>query len=292
MENDFEKVTACVACGSTSWTHFVEKKGYHLYRCLGCKTLSIRPLPTDERSVYDEEYFVGGTKGFGYVDYDADKEAMRSVFLSYFPLLAKFGASGGKLLDVGAATGYFLALAKEKGFSVSGIEIADFAASVGRKKGFDIQTGTLGSVALPDAFFDVVTLFDVVEHMPDPVCDLSRVYASLKSGGIAVINTPDAGSLYARVLGKRWHLLVPPEHIHCLSRAGMTALLLKSGFTVELMTTIGKRFTVEYVLHTVGKWLSLKPLLLLAKKMEHSRIGKWSFPINLRDNMFVIARKK
>lgn len=282
----------CVACGEKQWKFLTRKHNHNVYRCLSCGTLSVSPLPVASEEIYDQEYFSGGEKGFGYVNYDADKEVMREVFMKYFRLLQRFGVTAGRLLDVGAATGYFVRLATAQGFTAQGVEISDFAAQAARRAGLDVQTGTLASSAFPNEHFRVITMLDVFEHVLHPNEDLRRAHALLATRGLLLLNTPDAGSLYARLLGPRWHLIIPPEHLHCFTRRGLRQMLERHGFSVVLMTTIGKRFTVEYVLHTLGKWLSVPLFLAGAKRLGNTRVGKWSLPINLRDNMFVIAQKR
>lgn len=282
----------CAACTGSELQFFTRRNNNDVYRCYSCHTLVVYPLPQGEVAIYDREYFSGAAHGHGYVDYDADKEVMRRVFLSYFSLLEQYGVARGRLLDVGAATGFFVAIAQAKGYAASGIEISDFAAAAGRKKGLAIHTGTLASVPFPKSSFEVVTLFDVIEHVQNPEADMKRVAELLVPQGLVVINTPDASSLYARLMGPRWHLIVPPEHLYCFSRAGMLALLDRVGFDVLQMTSIGKRFTIEYILHTIGRWLHVRPLVRFAKWLGWYAIGRAGLPINLRDNMFVIARKR
>ena len=152
-----------------------------------------------------------------------DKEPMVPAFLKYLDLISSALASKkGKLLDVGAATGFFVRLAENAGFSGMGIEISDHAASQGRSKGLKIQTGTLSSVA---GTFDCITMLDLIEHVPNPRAEITKAAELLREGGVLVINTPDAGSMFARVMGKRWHLICPPEHLYYFNRRNMKRLL-------------------------------------------------------------------
>jgi len=65
-----------------------------------------------------------------------------------------------------------------------------------------------------------VTMWDVFEHFVDPASDVRAAARVLKVGGVLAINTPDISSWYARIMGKRWHLLIPPEHIHYFTKKG------------------------------------------------------------------------
>ena len=239
--------------------------------------------------VYGREYFEGASHGFGYVRYDEDKEPMIPTFRRYLDLIEGSLGAKGKLLDVGAATGFFVALARERGFDARGVELSEYAASLGRQKGLDIETGTLADST---GTYDAITMLDVIEHLPDPRADLKRAYALLRPGGVLVINTPDVGSLIARAFGLHWHLIVPPEHLYYFDRKNLCALLEETGFRVELCTTIGKSFTFAYILKTLYKWTRFSLFDRLASSFGHSFLGKLSIPVNVRDNMFILACKR
>lgn len=288
MEDQTNKIN-CSLCDSKDVNFFINKKGFNIYKCSNCKLLFISPLPTSI-DVYDKAYFSGAENGFGYVDYDIDKEAMVPTFNKYFDLFKRFGKNEGKLLDIGSATGFFMELAKNKGFQVSGIEISDFAAEKGRQKGLNITTGDIFTPNFPSEHFDIVTMFDVIEHVPNPKETLQEARRILKIGGLLVVNTPDAESLWSRVLGSRWQLIMPPEHINYFSPKNLGAYLSGNGFNILLSTKIGKSFTIQYILKMLYKWQGSK--IFLTNLFSTGFLSKIHIPINLRDNFFMIAEKK
>ena len=279
----------CLVCGGSECPLYAVKRGYSIYRCTACGFAFVHPLPSESSEIYNDTYFSGAEDGFGYVNYDEDKEPMIPVFVSYLRRIKKALGGTGTLLDVGAATGFFVSLANRAGFKASGVELSDFAAAQGRKKGLDIQTGTLSDVKNT---FDVITMLDVIEHVPDPKKELSRAGEMVRKGGIIVVNTPDFGSLFARMLGGKWHLMYPPEHLSYFTRQNMKSLLDMAGFEVIEMTTIGKSFTLKYILKTLQKATGLKFFGMLANAFNRGFLAKIALPINLRDNMFVVARKR
>lgn len=288
MEISKQKIITCIACGSSPHTFFLNKNGYDLYKCVTCGHIQIYPFNFDTQKIYSEDYFSGAMNGFGYVDYDEDKEPMRNVFEKYLRLIGR----SGKLLDVGAATGFFVQIAKNHGYDAHGIEISGFAAELGRKKGLDVKQGTLAGYSAEPGSFDIITAWDVLEHFPNPDLDIEKAHTLLKSGGIIAFNTPDSGSLYARILGKKWHLLVPPEHINYFNRRSVKIFLEKHGFEVVEISTIGKSFTLEYILHTLSAWTKIGFFQKLAHICHGSKfLSKISLPINLHDNMFILAKK-
>jgi 2-polyprenyl-3-methyl-5-hydroxy-6-metoxy-1,4-benzoquinol methylase len=287
MENKTLKIN-CPLCDKEEISFFSNKKGFNIYKCYNCKLLFIYPLP-DSTHVYDKSYFSGAEKGFGYVDYDIDKEAMVPTFNKYFKLFGALGFKSGKLLDVGAATGFFANLAKNKGFEVTGVELSDFAAQKGRAKGLNIISGDIFSAKFSSEYFDIITLLDVIEHVPNPKTTLEEAKRILKPGGLLTINTPDAQSLWAKTLGPRWQLIMPPEHINYFSPQNMSDYLSQSGFKVILSTKIGKSFTIQYILKMLYKWTGTK--IFLTNIFSKGFLSKIYVPINLRDNFFLIAQK-
>ncbi len=297
MENEIkkDKISAvCIACRKDSLFPFTKKNGFDIFRCSECRMLSLNPIPgiSDVKSIYDKEYFSGGGKGFGFVDYEADKEAMRSAFERYIDDFTSVLSGPGRLLDIGAANGHFMKLAGAKGWKTKGIEISSYAAGLGKSQGLDIEVGTIGGTKFPKGSFDVVTMWDVIEHLSDPALDIGQIAGMLRPGGLLAINTPDSGSMFARTLGSRWHLLVPPEHIHCFNRKSLKLFLENNGFEVIEIGCIGKRYTVEYIIHRLAHWQNLgiwKSLLGFVER--NGRIGRIALPVNLRDNMYMLARK-
>lgn len=287
----------CVFCSGTEHHLFTVKDGFSLYRCARCGHGSILPLPLDTSRVYTQDYFEGAQNGFGYVDYDRDKEPMRSLFeqsLSRVEQLVDTAGSEqkGKVLDVGAATGFFLDIARKRGWEVRGVEISDFAANIARRKGVEVTTGTLTDVQDAPESFDLITLWDVIEHMQNPLEELVRATALLHPGGVLLMTTPDWGSQYARLLGKKWHSIVPPEHLHYFTRASMRLALKKAGLQEVDISGPAKSFTLSYVCQMLSRWqgpfLWGKVVRFLAR---HPKLGELPIRIPLRDNMLVFARK-
>ena len=291
-----EKIDAtCIACGGKDHSLYAVKDSYKIWKCDSCDMLFLFPLPkpSETEAVYSKEYFSGAKGGFGYVDYDVDKEAMRSVFERYLRDFERILGKTGQLLDIGAATGYFMKIAEKRGWKAHGVEISMYAAELGRSRGLDIETGTIHGTAFGKESFDLVTMWDVVEHVPDPILDIGKACSLLRPGGLLAINTPDSGSWFAKFRGSRWHLLVPPEHIFYFNRASIRMILDKSGLEVIEVGCIGKRFTLEYILQMLSRQQK-KGLgkTLLSFLERHPAIGRFPIRLNFKDNMYLLAKKK
>jgi dolichol-phosphate mannosyltransferase len=284
------KPLACALCGAPHPVFFKRKNNCTLYACTACKFWFVYPVP-EVSDVYTKDYFVGADSGFGYVDYESDKKPMVSTNEQYVKLITTYVPQRGRLLDVGAATGFFLSIAQRLGFDPHGVEMSDYAAGEARGKGLPVITGTLADVP-PAPLFDAITMIDVIEHVTDPRTEVTRVNALLKSGGIFAIDTQNTGSLYARLLRTRWHLIVPPEHLNYFNRENITLLLTQCGFEVLEITTVGKRFSLPYIFNMLHTWQKLWLWQTLARVCERGLLSKIYIPINLRDTMFVVAQKK
>lgn len=294
METAVQKITPrqpCFICHAQNFSWFCQKNSFNLWRCRDCGLLFVYPLP-DPKSLYSADYFSAAKAGFGYVDYDYDKQPMVPVFKQYLAYLKKLAPGpGGRLLDLGAATGFFVNLAQADGWQAQGVEISDYAAKLGRQKDLDILTGTLTSLSLPESAYQAITMLDVLEHLTDPLPTLKEAYKILSPRGLLLINTPDAGSWLAKLLGKGWHLLVPPEHLHYFNRNNLKKFLSDNGFKVVLETKIGKTFTLEYIFKTLYLWQKLALWKFLSRLVRRGWLKKISLPIHLRDNLLLIAQK-
>ena len=283
----------CAICGAPA-RFLGTRNGHQIYKCHACRTYFTWPLPPsgENLKIYSEDYFSSAANGFGYADYDRDKQVMIPTFEKYLDILERFLPAKGALIDVGAATGFFLKLAVDRGWTGIGIEPSAHASAAARNKGLDVRTGIFDSDSFPAESVDAITLWDVIEHVPDPVGLLRTVHATLRPGGLVAINTPDSGSLLARVLGSRWHLVVPPEHLFLFNQTSLRHALGEDRFEILVQDKIGKRFTVQYVLETLYRWQKLGVWRKGYELVRDKRAGRAGVAINLRDNMFIVARKR
>jgi SAM-dependent methyltransferase len=144
----------------------------------------------------------------------------------------------GKLLDVGCNIGLFLNVAREEGFSVIGVELNKGCAQYGINNfKLDIRSDYLEKMAFADHSIDVVTLFDVLEHVRDIHAFLSAVKRILKKDGLLVIQSPNIQSLMAGLTGSNWNWLTPPDHLYHFTPATLGLLLKEHGFDIKLLKT-------------------------------------------------------
>ena len=156
--------------------------------------------------------------------------------------------SPGALLDVGCATGNFLAEMRRQGWRVQGVELKPEAAAYARQRlQLDVFTGDLLASPFPPDSFDVVTLWDVLEHTHDPVAILQKVYELLRPEGLLAFSIPDPDSAGAQTFGPYWIGYDAPRHLYLFSGDSLRLLLKKSQFNF---------LDQDYFLGTYHTWVA------------------------------------
>lgn len=196
----------------------------------------------------------------------------------------------GRLLDVGTAAGAFLAAARARGWQVEGCEPNRWMAEWGSKHyGLQIRPGEIFEQGFPPASFDVVTLWDVIEHTPDPSRVIAHVGSLVMPGGLLVVNYPDRGTWLARLLGRKWPFL-SSVHLYYFTRQTMGRLLAQHGFEVIDVRPHFQRLELDYLLmrgEVVSKGLS-NTLRRVARalRLSHRQAPYWI------GQTFLAARKR
>lgn len=201
--------------------------------------------PTSPTVNYEEDYFEGGKSRLGYGSY-LEQESWRLEkarrYLRYALGVARYSGltlgSAATLLDVGAGYGYFRRAADEAALSHEGIEISHYANQVSKELfGFSSFEGDIGSFAASESkAFDVITLWDVIEHVEDPEGTLRLLAGMLAEGGLIFLRTPSITATERRVFASRYHSF-KPEHLYYFGPNSSTELFERAGFDVVFLTT-------------------------------------------------------
>lgn len=163
----------------------------------------------------------------------------------------------GRLLDIGCSLGYFVEAANARGWLASGLEISPFAARKAHELGLDVRTGVLQNGFYPKSSFDCVTMWDVLEHVPDPTEHMRKVNQVLADDGLVVIGTPNLEHLRFKIKRERWRHLKPSEHVFYFKKLSITRLLNKTGFGIIQPPLLGARSfpgsTAAVLKYTLGR---------------------------------------
>ncbi|MFH1824876.1 MAG: class I SAM-dependent methyltransferase [Candidatus Firestonebacteria bacterium] len=140
----------------------------------------------------------------------------------------------GKILDIGAAQGFFLKFMKDKGWDVKGVELSKEACSFAKRKlNLNITNKDFIKTDLKNEKFDVMTMFEVMEHIPNINENLKKIYNHLKNKGVLIISVPNFNSLQRFIFGRYWCHIDVPRHLYHFTRKTIKKLLLNNGFVIE-----------------------------------------------------------
>lgn len=241
---------SCNYCGLNNTVSLFGHK--QLVKCCNCGLIYVNPRPVQSEvfARYGENYYQTKSPEYGgYEDYWDDLAPNAKTSRKRISHIEKLLSGTGRLLDVGCAGGFFMRAAKERGWDAYGIDVSKYAIKRARTEWNDrVQETDLAGFKTPPGTFDVITFWDVLEHVCDPLSNLRSAFFLLKPGGIVAISTPDAGSLPARLLGEKWlGFRCLEEHNYYFSRRTLRKMLVKAGFTVVAIKSVGKFMRVEQV---------------------------------------------
>lgn len=221
----------CPICCHSS-KYFFTKYGYRIQRCLNCEHQFLEGSLGKEHviNVYNDSYFQGG--GAGYPNYISQRNLLIQHGHRYGKILDKY-ISPGKVLDVGAASGFILQGLIDSGWMGDGIEPNDEMAHYGRvEMGLPISTGSLESLndVKEDDSYDLISMIQVIPHFFDLHRALTAASALTRSGGFWLIETWNRESITARLLGQHWHEYSPPSVLRWFALSDLTKLASHYGF--------------------------------------------------------------
>jgi hypothetical protein len=281
------QVETCVVCGGQLESAF-RKDGFDLVSCSTCRLLMRRRLPACQElaAIYAPEYFKDRPEDpvDGYADYIGDAEHHRQAARRRLGLIERFAPSQGRLLDVGAAAGFFVDEARRRGWAAEGVDVAEHMVEWGRAVfGVQLRVGEISAVE-GRGTYAAVTMWDYIEHSLDPVADLAKANELLAVGGIVALSTGDLDSVAARLSRSRWHLLTPRHHNFFFSARTLGRLLARTGFDVLWVGHPGSRYSLAHLAYKAAP-------TALARRIAHARISRYSLPVNLFDIVTVVARR-
>jgi SAM-dependent methyltransferase len=237
-----------------------------IVQCNRCRMLFSNPQPAPAeiykryREVVDPLYL-------------EESAAREKTFARQLRRLQRFTAPPGRLLDVGCYTGVFLRLAAAAGWQVTGLELSAWAAAIARRAGVGaVVECELEKAGLEPGSFDVVTFWDVVEHLSDPLAVLRQVHGLLKPGGVVALSTHLVDSAAARLAGRRYPFFMD-MHLAHFSRPTLKRLLRESGFAIVAWQRHRRVLHLGYLLERLASllpgpalqrgcgWLARRPLL-------------------------------
>lgn len=243
----------CPLCGSghATATPYAQPP-FKVCRCADCRLwyLSPRLTPSATRRLYEnDDYFGGGDAG--YDDYRSQERSLRATFRLLLRRLARSGATGGTLLEVGSGLGYLLDEARSFFEARTGIDLSPAAA---REAAARAEARVVpGLEALdPSERFDCIIATHVIEHIHKPVPFVASLADRLRPGGALVLAAPDMGGALRRLMGRRWPSFKYPEHVTFFDGDTLARLMLTAGLTVVGRLPYPHAFPASLILGKLG----------------------------------------
>lgn len=197
--------------------------------------------------------------------------------------------NGRRLLDVGAHVGVFVEVARERGWDAWGLEPSRWAVGLGRERGLNMIQGGLRDAELDSDAYDAVTMWDVVEHLLDPLAELREAARVLKPGGVLLAHTVNIDSAFAQLMGKHWPWLVE-MHTYFFTPLTLGAMVAKAGLQVESWQVQGRYLHLGYLLSRLSGWS--EPLGRTAERAAKALgIDQRLVPVNFGDLFTLCAIK-
>jgi len=266
--------------------------------------MSLDPLPSldDLKSVYTDTYFSNSelvtsevSNIYGYVDYISERINKQKGYARICKKLKGLLSSDvnhPKLLDFGCGLGFFLDTAFDFDFAIKGVEFNRFAIDYIRRR-YAHEVISYEEFTSECDRYDVLTLFDVIEHLLDPFDFIAQMRDRLTDNGLLILTTMDSLSLVSRLMGARLEdFRRIREHVYFFSRSNMTQLLEQNGFDIVEIASHGHSFELRHLADRASVALpSLRvPLKVLLRSLPVT--GDSSVYVDPRTKFILYARKR
>lgn len=256
-------IHACpIGCESDLVTTDIVLPEGPLRRCTHCGQLVSM---CSEKEYYHSIENFDRSEGTTPVDRSSYKrlEKLTRKILTKAEVMLKIPHNDLSLLDVGCSSGAFISVAQAMGVTVTGIEPAEKSAKTAMEAGLNVHNGFLEEIKFPEESFHVITVFEVIEHLKDPIALMKESFRILHPGGLVIIRTGNAGSWTSRYMGGRWEYFRMAEHgghISFFNPFSINQLAERSNFFVERIDTHSVRFyekeDVSYIAYRTAKMVS------------------------------------
>ena len=240
----------CSFCNNDNTKPLLKKQGFTIVKCNSCGFVYVNPRIADEAlfSIYEHNYFAN--KNYGYVGYEQEKRLRLRNFDRWLKDAETYLAKRDPVfsLDVGCAAGYCLDLMIERGWNATGIELDREMYNKLKAAGYQVSNSTIADFQSVHKF-DMITLFDVVEHLPGIDSVLTKLNSLLSDDGIIVIVTPDHNSFQRKLFGKRWFQYKPIEHIQYFDSHTLKAFAGRNGLEIVSQRSSGQYADTQFLVN-------------------------------------------
>lgn len=289
MADEGKVSSNCRICCSSRLIPHVTIDSEDLDRCGDCGFVQVRCEPSEAtlREIYSAAYFAHSKY--------RDPRALALENLRRLALLDRALPPGAEVLDAGCASGEFVTVAKGR-YAIYGIDLSEYAIAQARTANPEIAerlvAGRLEDTSYAGRRFDAICLWDVIEHLWEPVPVVADLVARLKPGGYLFISTPAIDTPVARIAGRYWAFMTPPEHLGFFTRRSFETLFSQSApARIVRFLRRGKWANIAFIGYKIERiapgWF---PLWLLAP-LRWPLIRRLNLYVPTGDLQYLVVRK-
>ncbi len=224
----YQKHHHCLICSSNNLSILSNYQKDYLVKCNSCQFVFCNRIPTNDELLNH------------YKKYKRGNHLSPITWMRYNELLDKFEQfrQTNNILDIGCGDGYFLEAAKKRGWNVYGTEFTDEAIEILDSKGIKSNQGILQTSNYKNEMFDVITSFEVIEHINNPTEECKNINKILRKKGLIYVTTPNFKS-FSRYFLKHWDIIEYPEHLSYYTPRTINTLFKMNGFSKSKIETTG-----------------------------------------------------
>ncbi len=300
--DNFNEITECGVCHTKEYTAFLKDGIFSINKCSQCTTHWVTPRlkPEKLKDIYQTIYWKSDSpKDLGYDDYLRQDKLYQKTFSRRFknliPFLSKLTTTQKKVLDIGCSNGVFLSMMQKKGWKGVGLDISEYIIEQAQKtrahEDLEFRSGYLHEKVAEKEKFNLITMWDVIEHVEDPIGILKQINVRLNPGGLLVLETQNINSFFAKLLKRSWHHFKHFEHIYHFNETALRNMLENTGFNIKSISTANSGKYIE------GKFLIERSQRVLPKFLHglvKTCLGGFqhtTFYANMHDEYIIVAEK-
>lgn len=279
----------CRVCGVKRLKSIFTARGWPLVQCINCGFVQVSDRPTEDdlAAVYNDAYFSHSK----YRDLAAlERENVRRL-----DLLRRFLPVGAQLLDAGCSTGDFVRAAHTD-YEMWGFDLSAYAIESARQKNPELAerlwAGKLEEFGEKTPLFDAVCLWDVIEHVWDPVDVCKKLFQRLKPGGLLFLSTPSIDAPVAKIMGKYWAFMTPPEHLGFFSKQSFCHFF-STAVEGEILhhERRGKWANIAFIAYKVRRIAPMLMPQIIVNALGASVLGRLAIYVPTGDIQYLVVRK-
>lgn len=283
---------SCARCKQDNTLPLFVKQGFTIVKCRNCNFVFVNPRISNEQleKIYQQNYF--SNKDYGYSGYAQEKLLRVKNFERWLGDSKAFirDEKAVKALDIGCAAGYCLEVMQGKGWHVEGLELDEKMCANLNANGFKVHYKLLEHFET-DQKYSIITLFDVIEHIPDVDAAFQQLHKITNDDGIVVMVTPDHNSLQRKIMGRRWFQYKPIEHIQYFTKESITAFAERNNFEAVCISSCGQYADIDFLINRLRYYHFTFPAFLISGVLKLLNIKNRFFYIDT-GSLFVVFKKK